>query len=263
MNTDRAIEFIRKNGNRFEQARLDHTLGLGFDPGSVMAGFSQLQNPDGGFPYADEKGFPSCLSNTTMALHTLLELELVNEKTTKLTIGFFKKMQKDNGTWEENEKVKPLNPPFWDMPGDEKTTIWLTADVADLLQRSGNPVPKKTIDYLAGLQGPTGRLKGFYHATWIALSVFGRKGHYNRKIWSGALAFLESEDISDWDASCIAWCLDSMKHGGVGKSSKLWDKLKSQLSATQEQDGGWPSEGGETMRPRDANSILSALMGID
>ena len=262
MDIDKAIRFVRIKGDRFEQARLQHTLGEKFDAEEVLSGFCAIQNPDGGFPYGDKKGFPSCLSNTTMALTTLIEMGLADSEPANRGITFLLGMRRENGTWEENPKITPLDPPFWDMPGDDDTTLWLTAATTDILLRSGRPVPDITLNYLRAKQGKDGRFAGFYHTTWIALSIFGKNGTHDRRITSLALAYLESADIEDWDCSCIAWCLESMKNGGVKKSSDLWNKLFDRLSETQEEDGSWTSEGGEELKIRDTNSVLAAVMDI-
>jgi hypothetical protein len=262
MNVEKAIEFVRSNGSRFEQARLNHILGLEYDRDEVIKGFASIQNPDGGFPYGDKPGFPSCMSNTTMALQTLVEMGLEATEPGLRGLDFLMKSKGKGGTWEENPKVKPLDPPFWDLPGDEDTTTWLTVAVADILQRTGNRVPKATLRYLAERQGPDGRFRGFHNTTWIALPVFRGKGQGDRAIWSGALKSLESADTEDWDVPSITWCLDSMKRGGVDRSSPLWNKLVDALMDMQEADGSWPSDGGPGMKIRDTNSALNVLMDL-
>ncbi len=262
MNIDNAIEFVRANGSKFELERLNCTLGREFDRDGVLKGFASLQNPDGGFPYGDKKGFPSCMSNTTMALHTLLEMELLDTEPAAQGINFLLKSRKRNGIWEENPKIKPLEPPFWDMPGDEDTTTWLTAAAAEILRKAGRKVPKATFEYLAEKQGPDGRFRGFYHTTWIAVFLFRGNDAGKKTVRTRAIRFLEGADISDWDVSCIAWCLDSLKHGGVNPVSPLWDKFIDALSESQEEDGSWPSDGGPLMRVRDANAVLSSVMDL-
>jgi hypothetical protein len=197
-----------------------------------------------------------------MALHNLIEMDLTNSEIAILCIKFFSKTQSDDGTWPENHKIKPLDPPFWDMPGDDLTTVWLTADVSDLMLRTGNPISKKTAQYLRKHQTPDGKFTGYIHTTWIALSIFGKNGLCEERIYSKALAFLENVDCEDWDASCIAWCLDSMKRGVVENDSTLWNKLLGQLSATQEPDGSWPSDEGDHLKARDINSVLATVMDI-
>ena len=136
INVQKAIEFIRENGNELELARLNNILGKDFDSASVLNGFSVLQNPDGGFPYGDRPGFPSCLSNTAQAVHVLQELGLEESDIYQASTRYFLEMQRE-GIWPENEKIAPLGPPFWDMPGEDRTTLWLTSDITDILLRSG------------------------------------------------------------------------------------------------------------------------------
>ncbi len=259
MDLGKAIDFVKANGNDFDKARLNHILGKKFDKVHVLKGFSLIQNPDGGFPYCDRKGFPSCLSNTAMAIHSLLEMGLQNSEPLTPAMDFLDRMRKDDGTWEENPKILPLDPPFWDMPGDRNTTIWLTADVADVILRSGRAVPPETFAFLKSCQGADGRFEGFYHTTWIALSLFGRNGLKDDAVLYPSIAYLENLNLDDWDTSCIAWCLDCLNNGLGSESSPLRDKLISRLSETQEPDGSWPSDGGDRMKLRDALSVLACI----
>jgi len=137
MDTEKAISFVRAKGNNLEQARLNKILGDEFNTEDVLNGFRVLQNPDGGFPYLDKKGYPSCLSNTSQALHSLIEFDLMDSELAVRAIEFLYANQTEQGSWEENPQIKPLDPPFWDLPGDPKTTTWLTADITDILIRAG------------------------------------------------------------------------------------------------------------------------------
>lgn len=260
MDVERAIAFVRTHGSQFERARLSRTLGEDFDSGQVIRGFSSIQNPDGGFPFGDMPGLPSCLSNTAMALDTLAELGLSGSEPAAKAVRFFEARMTTNGTWSENDKIRPLGPPRWDMPGDPQTRIWLTADVADVLFIAGRKAPGRTAAFLRKHQMEDGRFDGYEHTTWISLSLFGKLGFGQPDVQTRALKYLEKADIGDWDASCIAWCMRSMRRGGIGSSSPLWGRLMALLSETQEEDGAWPGEGGEQHRVRDANSVLAAAL---
>jgi len=259
----KAVEFIRSNGNELELARLKNILGQEFEPNLVLQGFSELQNPDGGFPFGDRPGFPSCLSNTAQAVHVLQELELGDTDISKASINYLLEMQR-NGIFLENEKIAPLEPPFWDMPGDDRTTLWLTADITDILLRSGCTIEKlsQAGEFLREHQAPDGSFMGYIHTTWMALSVFGKKGLDDAQIFSDALSYLENKEQEDWDAACIAWCLDCMKVGEVACDSPLWNKLTGKLADLQEADGSWPSEEGAHLKTRNVNSVLAALRDV-
>ncbi|MDD4308228.1 MAG: terpene cyclase/mutase family protein [Thermoplasmata archaeon] len=258
MNIDRTKAYIIKHGNLFEQARLKHTVGRKYSQKDVLQSFSEMQNPDGGFPYGDRRGFPSCLSNTTMALSNLIDMGLADSEPALKSFRFMDRMKKSNGSWEENDKIAPLDPPFWDIPGDEESTIWLTAASAEILRKAGKPVPRKTLDFLRKKQGPDGKFEGYIHTTWIAMAIFGNQS----PVTSASLKYLETADIGDWDATCISWCLSSMKLGGVSADSGLRKKLLDRLSELQEPDGSWPSEGGIPAKVQDANAVLFAVMDI-
>ncbi len=256
----KAITFVLEHGNELELARLKNILGQEFDSGMVLQGFSELQNPDGGFPYGDKTGFPSCLSNTAQAVHVLQELGLGESNVAEASINYFLDMQ-HKGFWPENEKIAPLGPPFWDMPGDDRTTLWLTADITDLLLRSGHSKEKlsQTADFIRDHQAPDGKFMGYIHTTWMALSVFGKKGLDDECVYSEALTYLEQAELDDWDAACIAWCLDCMRYGDVVDKSPLWAKLTEKLAELQDEDGSWPSDDGEHLKMRNINSVLTAI----
>ena len=260
IDVQKAMDFIKNNGNELELARLNNLFDQAFDSNHVLNGFSELQNPDGGFPFGDKPGWPSCLSNTAQAVHVLQELGLDESDTAKASINYFLDMQ-HKGFWPENEKIAPLGPPVWDMPGDDKVTLWLTADITDILLRSGYPKDKlsQASDFIREHQAPDGKFMGYVHTTWMAISVFGKKGLDDESVASNALAYLEKSELEDWDATCIAWCLDCMKVGGVIDSSPLRDKLIGKLADLQEDDGSWPSDDGEHLKARNCNSILAAI----
>jgi len=263
IDVQKAMDFIKNNGNELELARLNNLFGEKFDSNLVLKGFSEMQNPDGGFPFADKQGWPSCLSNTAQAVHILQELGLGKSDIAKASINYFLEMQ-HKGFWPENEKIAPLGPPFWDMPGDDKVTLWLTADIADLLMRSGYPGENLELaaNFIKDHQAPDGNFMGFIHTSWMALSVFGKNGLNDETVYSEALADLESLDIKDWDSASIAWCLDCMKVGNVNENSPLWNKMTGKLADLQEEDGSWPTEDGEHLKARNCNSILVAITGI-
>lgn len=261
IDVQKAIDFVKNNGNQLELARLNNFFGEKFDSKLVLQGFSELQNPDGGFPFGDRPGFPSCLSNTAQAVHVLQELGLGDSSIAKASINYFLEMQ-HKGFWPENEKIAPLGPPVWDMPGDDKVTLWLSADITDLLLRSDYPKDKlsQAADFIRDHQAPDGKFMGYIHTTWMALSVFGKKGLDDVNVASKALAYLEQAELEEWDAACIAWCLDCMKVGEVASDSSLWDKLTVKLADLQEADGSWPSDDGESLKTRNVNSVLAALL---
>ena len=267
MNIDAAARYIRTHGDVLDNAKLSQTLQEPFDKDEVLEGFSELQNPDGGFPYMDRKGFPSCLSNTSMALRNLTQIGLVDSDQTSRAVQFLLDRRSPEGSWEENSKIAPLEPPFWDMPGDTRTTTWLTADISDVLIRSGladDEVLNKAAEFLKKGQAPDGRFRGFINATWIAVAVFGKHGLNDWRVWQDALSYLETENTEGWEATGITWCLDCLTQGGVDTSSEFWSGLYERLSSLQLEDGSWDSADGERLRAGITNSALaiSKIKGI-
>lgn len=261
MDTDKAISFVMSNGDRLELARLNNIMGEEFDRQEIMQGFSDLQNPDGGFPFGDRKGFPSCLSNTTQAIHTFLELDLSDSEPAIRSLDYLFANQTGEGSWEENPQVMPLDPPFWDIPGDPRTTVWLTADITDMLVRLGRKDERieLAVEFLKGSQASDGKFRGFIHPTWIAAAIFGKNGFDDKAVWNDAIAYLGTLEFDDWDASSIAWCLDCLWTGGADAGSGLWVRLSERLRSLQLENGSWELTDGEEYRVRTTIAVLAML----
>ncbi len=261
MDIDKAISFVRSNGDRLELARLKNIMGEEFDTQDILRGFTDLQNPDGGFPFGDRKGFPSCLSNTAQAIHTFLELDLSDSEPAIRSLDFLLANQTDEGSWEENPQVMPLDPPFWDIPGDPRTTVWLTADITDILVRLGREDERieRAVEFLKGNQSPDGKFRGFIHSTWIAAAIFGKNGYDDKTVWKDAMAYLGTLEFDDWDASSIVWCLDCLLTGGADTGSGLWARLSERLQTLQLEDGSWESADGEEYRAQTTIAVLAVL----
>ncbi len=265
MDIEKAISFVRSNGDMLELARLNNVTGEDFDRREVLRGFSDLQNPDGGFPFGDRKGFPSCLSNTAQAVHTLIELDLSDSEPAVRAIDHLLASQNDEGSWEENPQVMPLDPPFWDIPGDPGTTVWLTADITGILVGlgRGDERTERALEFLKENQAPDGKFRGFIHSTWIAVAIFGKNGHDDERVRKDALTYLGSLEFDDWDASSIVWCLDCLRAGSVDTGSRLWVRLSEMLQTLQLEDGSWGSVDGEEYRVRTTIDVLALLKNSD
>ena len=133
MDVQKAMKFVEENGTELEKYRLHYLLGKERDNKVPLRYLRQLQNNDGGFPYENEKGKVSCTSNTNVNLSLMIELGLAKSNVCRKTVEYLLRVQGRDGSWDENEEIKQYNPPFWNLPGDPKTKMWLTADVCNYL----------------------------------------------------------------------------------------------------------------------------------
>lgn len=137
MDIPKAISFVEKNGTALEKYRLHFLRGKEKNDEIPLQYLRNLQNEDGGFPYDSEKGKLSCVLTTSYYLGLMVELGLGNSNVCKKTTDYLFRIQGKDGNWSENEAIKQYNPPFWDIPSDLKTTLWLTANITNYLIQLG------------------------------------------------------------------------------------------------------------------------------
>lgn len=172
----KAIKFVEETGTALDKYRLSYLLGKGRDEEVPLRILRGIQNPDGGFPYKDEKGKASCMQNTSSNLGLLIELELKDSDVCRRAVEYLLRAQGEDGGWDENAEIRQYDPPFWDAPGDLKTRMWLTADICVHLIKlgyEGSEVVRKAADYLVDNRDADGRFFGFINTMWIAVAVFG------------------------------------------------------------------------------------------
>jgi len=248
INMKQAIDFVYKNGNIFEKARLDAILRKKKPAKSVVGKILDLQNEDGGFPYNKEKGKPSTISDTSVALIWLNDLKMLNSDTGKKAIKHLISLQKENGSWDENPEISNYNPPVWMTPGDKKTIVYNTAYSAFWLGISGHRESlsfKKAYNFLIECQNESGRFEGFLHSTWIGASVIAIVEGWESNRVRMAIKYLDNVDSDKWVASQISWMLWCFALADVPKENIFVSKMLNKLRGKQRDDGSFASEDGE------------------
>jgi len=104
---------------------------------SPLGYLRKLQNIDGGFPFNGEKGKLSSVNNTSANLDLMVELGLVESDACRKTLDYLVSVQGEDGNWDENRAISQYKPPFWNIPGNLKTKMWLTANILNLLIQLG------------------------------------------------------------------------------------------------------------------------------
>jgi len=249
LNLQNAVRFVEKNGTPLEKYRLHFLLGKEKNDEIPLQHLRNLQNRDGGFPYKDEKGKGSSVNSTSNNLSLMIELGLDKSDVCRKTVEYLLKIQGKDGSWSENEAIKPYNPPFWDLPNDLKTAMWLTANIANYLIQLGyrnSSAVQKATGFLLKNRDSTGKFVGFLHSTWISIGVFGRLEGINSDIVKGALKVMEQniENLKDSPGD-LAWCLECFSAGGISKEYPLVKRCIAELMSSQQENGAWKSGDGE------------------
>jgi len=263
LDISKAIRFVEVNGTSIEKYRLHFLLGKERNDEIPLQYLRNLQNKDGGFPYDDEKGRLSCVNATSGSLGLMIELELGKSDVCKKTVEYLLKIQGKDGSWCENEAIKEYNPPFWDLPDDLKTTMWLTANITNLLIQLGYenlPEVKRAARFLVKNRDKEGKFAGFLHSTWISIGVFGQLEGSNSDIVKMALKVMEQNiEKLKGSAGDFAWCLECFYVAGIPKENPSVKKCIEELVNSQRENGAWKSVDGEKFTVSTTIVVLNVL----
>jgi len=249
LDIQKAISFVEKNGTALEKYRLRFLIGEEKNDEVPLRYLRHLQNEDGGFPYNNEKGKLSCVNDTSNYLGLMVELRLGNSNVCKKTTEYLFGIQGKDGSWSENEAIKQYNPPFWDMPSDLKTTMWLTASITHCLIQLGynkSQAVQRAARFFLKNRDEEGKFAGFLHSTWISIGVFGQLKGSESDVVKKALQVIDEniEKLGD-EAGDLAWCLECFYVAGLTKENPTVKKCIGELVNLQQENGAWLSAGGE------------------
>lgn len=249
MDIQKAISFVEENSTELERFRLDYLLGEKRDDRVPLRLLKELQNDDGGFPYRNEKDRPSSVNNTSSNLSLMIELGLDESEVCRNTVDYLLSVQREDGGWDENHAISRYNPPFWDLPGNLKTKMWLTASVLNhLIQLGyrGSEAVRRGKEFLLRNRDEEGKFVGFLHSTWISVGVFGQLEGANSGVVKRALEVIERNlDRLEDGAGDIIWCLECFYVAGLSKDTPLVGRCIDRVIGLQRQDGAWTSGDGE------------------
>lgn len=245
MDVLKAIDFVEENGTKLEKYRLNYLLGKGRDYEVPLRHLRRFQNDDGGFPYGDEKGKLSSVNSTGVNLSLMVELELAESDVCRKTLEYLMKVQGEDGSWDENNAINQYNPPFWNMPGDLKTKMWLTANILNYLIQVGYreyEAVRKATQFLLKNRDEKGKFAGFLHSTWISVGVFGQLEGVSSEVVKKALEVIERNiDRMEDGAVDFIWCLECFYVAGINKGDSLVRRCIDRVIELQREDGAWAS----------------------
>ena len=249
MDVQRAINFVEENGTELDKYRLNYLLGKERDDEVPLRYLRGLQNDDGGFPYNSEKGKLSSVNSTSVNLGLMIELGLTESEVCRKTLVYLEGVQSENGSWDENRPINQYNPPFWNMPGDLKTKMWLTASILNFLIQLGyreSEAVNKATQFLLKNRDQEGKFAGFLHSTWISVGVFGQLEGVSSEVVKKALKVVERNiDRMEDGAGDLVWCLECFCAAGIGKDTPMVKGCIDRVIELQRQDEAWTSGDGE------------------
>lgn len=268
---DRAVTFVRERGDEFDNVRLDWML----EGGGVLSHeqeqrFVAGQRADGGWPpfWAPEY---SSLDATCFRIAqgeglvvNFFTSSFANVPTVR-AIAFLRSRQRPDGSWEEDESVRELAPP-WAIPRELAPRLYLTANCGWWLANatlSGRFVthdeaPQRAGTYLEQHLAPDGSLPSFLHAHWLAAGLWIRLERHDRA--DRVLDYLATRMDASVPAGALAWMLATLAGLGIPPDHAAIQKATAHLMAQQRADGSWASEDGPDRDPYVTVEAVGALI---
>lgn len=258
---EKAIAFVQTSGDAIEQARLGAILWSKPPQESVLQKLAAMQNPDGGFSYW-VKGF-STVCDTVYVLIWFDDLSLRTSPLVERAVNFLLTEQKEDGGWDEVEKVKEVDAPPFLTPGKISTRVWLTAYCTHWLVRFGYAEHPKAKGcpgkFLEAHREPSRRLVGStdMRAMWDWLVLLAYFPGQDSEIFKQTLAVIEQGFSPEkWEGSYLAWLMCCLRDAGLPAQHPFVTRCLDELARKQRPDGGWDSEDGEKYA---ANATIEAL----
>ena len=262
MDVQKAIRFVEENGTDLEKYRLNYLLGERDD--EVPLGYLKgIQNDDGGFPFNNERGKLSSVNFTSVNLSLMIELGLTGLDVCGKTLEYLMSIQGEDGSWDENQAINQYNPPFWNIPGDLKTKMWLTATITNHLIQLGygeSEAVRRATEFLLKNRDEEGKFAGFLHSTWISVGVFGQLEGPDSEVVKQALKVIERNiNRMEDGASDFIWCLESFYVAGLSKDVPVVKRCVDRVIELQREDGAWASGDGEKYAVSNTINALKVL----
>jgi hypothetical protein len=267
MNLQAAVQFVEKDGDEVERARLRYLLSRERPTPEIAASLLAGQREDGGWAPSWAPGYSS-LDATCFRLAQAEALALrQGEPAVRRAVGFLIQRQGRDGAWEEDAAVAKAAP-TWARSGDPAVRLYLTANCGFWLAMLSSP--ERTPDWsdpafesamragktlLTALEDE-GREASFLHTLWLAASLWYALGFHTAA--SAVLARLAGQ-VERLDPGGLAWMSTSLRKAGVPPEEAPYEEAAGRLEALQAEDGRWSSADGPDF---DVHTTLEALRAL-
>ncbi len=243
-NLEQAIAYIRQHGGPLELARLHAALGEKAAIEEARQQVAALQHADGGWPYRQQEGQPVSLAATHHALTWLAELGLRNDPIAQRGLDFLLATQQPDGSWRESEQILRLKPPSWMSPENAMANAYLTADSAyhlavgrdaqlDAVTRACNSLYQLELE------------DQYPQTVWIMGALFTIAEGAESEVAQATHKYLEARLDGQWDASALAWLLNTYLNAGIAPSTTLLSRARALLGQLQQPNGSFASDDGD------------------
>jgi squalene cyclase len=253
----KAVDFIKKQGDRIELARLVYLIAEKPPPANITKEFQAAQRPDGGWA-AFWAGDYSSLDATCFRFSQAEQLGLhFDLPWIQVGLDFLANRQREDNSWEEDHSVKALVPP-WLKLGELSCKLYLTSNCGFWLGWAGG-YPKAAegaATYLCEHLDENGYLPSFPHTHWLAAGLWYRLGMqepFNQV--QGHLVTI----LDELTGSNLAWQITTLRIANISRDNEVIQRSISRLVGFQRPDGSWGSDDGEGF---DVHTTLESLYAL-
>jgi hypothetical protein len=262
---ERAVAFILAHGSGVELRALNELEGgdqYEVPPSSeVKQQLLEGQRLDDGWAPFWAHGY----SSLDATCYRLAQAELAGRSLPQMALEFLRSRQRPDGSWEEDESVRDLAPP-WSTPGDLAARLYLTANcgwwlINGMAHRAQGDEDEaaRAGAYLEQYQAEDGSLPSFMQTHWLAAALWTRLECGEPDLpeqAKRALDYLVTRLDGETPAGALGWMLTTLAPLGLPSEYPAIAKALTLLSEQQRADGGWTSEDGPE---RDAWVTMQAV----
>ena len=267
---ERAVSFILAHGSGVELHALNELEGGDrYEVPSDSVVEQQLldgQRPDGGWaPF-----WAADYSSLDATCYRLAQFERawIPSWLPQTALEFLRSRQRPDGSWEEDESVRDLVPP-WTKPGDLAARLYVTANCGWWLingmahgAQGYEDEAARAGAYLEQYLAPDGSLPSFLQTHWLAAALWIRLEWGQPDLpeqAKRALDYLATRLDDETPAGALGWMLTTLAGLGIPEEHPAITKAVALLDQQQRPDGGWTSEDGPG---RDTWVTMQALLAL-
>jgi hypothetical protein len=252
-----AIRYIQENGSPIEQARLNFLLNTQPASPEIVTDFCASQNLDGSWSPFWSSDYSS-LDATCFHLAQAQQLGIgINEPALTTAVAFVAKRQKRDGSWEEEQSVAEIAPP-WAKPGEPSALLYLTANCGYWLLRSQTYQEKVRLagSFLAQHLDETGQLASFLQTHWLSAAIWQKTGMEQQS--QQTMRSLRAK-LDQFSANNLTWMITAVRSVDIPANQPLITEAMDRLRSLQQVNGSWQSDDGSEY---DVHTTLEALFAL-
>jgi len=241
---DKAITFVRQNGNQLDRLRLGKCLGEPFSAATAEAVLSPYQFPGGGWDYEaqdKDKDRVGSLGGTIHCLRWVREFNLGHTQLLTRTLDFLENIQSPDSSFYETEEKLAHSPQSWLQEETLIDRFYFTAAVPMRLFSVGikkHPVLAPAIQWLERHWEDRKLITGTWYNLWALLCIYPAIDKLKPALYQRCYA-LALEWLPDLEPRPLTWLLDALYGAGYVRDERLVAEGVKCLLELQGKNGLW------------------------